>query len=70
VPGAVDGVPAQVVAWQGLLAIGRVWSVTGHKDLAARARHVALRLEHALRLQLAQMSSGGSPTARCSCRRH
>ena len=49
VPGAVDGVPAQVVAWQGLSAISRVWSVTGHPELAALARTVALRLEGALR---------------------
>ena len=49
VPGAVDGVPAQVVAWQGLAAISRVWSVTGHAELAARAGAIALRLEHALR---------------------
>ena len=49
VPGAVDGVPAQVVAWQGLAAISRVWSVTGHAELAARAGSIALRLEHALR---------------------
>jgi hypothetical protein len=48
VPGAVDGLPAQVVAWQGLLALGRVWSATGRPDLAARAGAVALRLEHAL----------------------
>ncbi|HST14830.1 MAG TPA: hypothetical protein VLJ44_08280 [Gaiellaceae bacterium] len=49
VPGAVDGVPAQVVAWQGLAAISRVWSVTGHPELAARAGTIALRLERALR---------------------
>jgi hypothetical protein len=49
VAGAVDGVPAQVVAWQGLAAISRVWSVTGHAGLAARAGAIALRLEHALR---------------------
>jgi hypothetical protein len=48
-PGAVDGVPAQVAAWQGLAAIGRVWSVTGHAELAARAGAIALRLERALR---------------------
>ena len=53
VPGAVDGLPAQVVAWQGLLAIGRVWSITGRPDLAARAAAVALRLEHALRQAIA-----------------
>jgi len=49
VSGAVDGVPAQVVAWQGLAAISRVWSMTGHAELAARAGSIALRLEHALR---------------------
>jgi hypothetical protein len=49
VAGAVDGVPAQVVAWQGLAAISRVWSVTGHAELAARAGAIAVRLEHALR---------------------
>jgi hypothetical protein len=47
--GAVDGVPAQVVAWQGLAAISRVWSATGHAERAARAGAIALRLEHALR---------------------
>jgi hypothetical protein len=47
--GAVDGVPAQVVAWQGLTAMGRIWSVTGHSELAARAGAVASRLERALR---------------------
>jgi hypothetical protein len=48
-PGAVDGLPAQVVAWQGLTALARVLSATGHKDLAARARSVAVPLERALR---------------------
>ncbi len=48
-PAAVDGVTAQVVAWQGLSAIGRVWSVTGRAALAARAGAIALRLERALR---------------------
>jgi hypothetical protein len=47
--GAVDGIPAQLVAWQGLSAISRVWSVTGHSELAARAGAIAVRLEHALR---------------------
>jgi hypothetical protein len=48
-PGAVDGVPAQFVAWQGLAAISQVWSATGRTELAARAGAIALRLEHALR---------------------
>jgi hypothetical protein len=49
VPGVVDGLPAQAVAWEGLLAMGRVWSVTGHRELAAKAGAMALRLESALR---------------------
>ena len=45
----VDNVTAQLVAWQGLQAIQRVWSVTGHPRLAAHARRLAARLETALR---------------------
>jgi hypothetical protein len=45
----VDNVTAQLVAWQGLRAMERVWSTTGHPRLAARARGLALRLERALR---------------------
>ena len=39
----------QTLVWQGLLAMSRVWSQTGHVALAARARSVALRLGDALR---------------------
>jgi hypothetical protein len=39
----------QAVAWQGLLAMSRVWSTLGRPHLAARAAVTALRLEHALR---------------------
>jgi hypothetical protein len=49
VPYAIDGVAAQIAAWHGLLAADRLWSITGHRDLAARARRLALGLEHALR---------------------
>jgi hypothetical protein len=52
VPGAVDGLPAQIVAWEGLLAMSHVWSLTSRPDLAARAAGVALRLQHALRQAL------------------
>ena len=45
----VDNVTAQLVAWQGLLAMQRVWSATGHPRLAEHARRVARRLETALR---------------------
>ena len=49
---AVDGVPAQVLVWQGLLAMGRVWAATGHRQLAAEARCIATPLESALRSAL------------------
>jgi hypothetical protein len=49
VPYAIDGIAAQIAAWHGLLAADRLWSSTGHRDLAARARRLALGLEHALR---------------------
>ena len=45
----VDSVTAQLVAWQGLLAMQRVWSATGHPRLARNARRLALELETALR---------------------
>jgi hypothetical protein len=48
-PEPVDSVTAQAVVWQGLLAMARVWSATGHPDPAARARMMAFRLEAALR---------------------
>jgi hypothetical protein len=47
--GAVNGLPAQVVAWEGLLAAGRVWALTGHHDLAAKAGAIVRKLEPALR---------------------
>ena len=47
--GAVNGLPAQVVAWEGLLAAGRMWAVTGHGDLAAKAAAIVQKLEPALR---------------------
>jgi len=54
VPDVVDTVPGQLVAWQGLLAIGRVWAATGHDDLAHRTRTLAVSLESALRAALAR----------------
>ncbi len=47
--GAVDTFPAQAVAWQGLLAIARVWRATGHRAQARKATAVAGALEAALR---------------------
>ncbi len=49
IPYEVDSVVAQITAWQGLLAMERVWGVTGHRDLAARARNLALSIQAALR---------------------
>lgn len=49
VPYSIDGVAAQIAAWNGLLAADRLWSATGHRSLALRARNLALGLEHALR---------------------
>jgi len=48
-PTPVTGLPTQLVAWQGLLAMSRVWGATGHTALAEQARRVAVRLERALR---------------------
>jgi hypothetical protein len=47
--GAVNGLPAQVVAWAGLRSMAPVWSATGHRGLATRANRIAKRLEAALR---------------------
>jgi hypothetical protein len=49
IPYSVEGVVAPIEAWQGLLAMGRVWSVTGNRRLAARARELALSISGVLR---------------------
>jgi hypothetical protein len=49
IPYSVENVVASIEAWQGLLAMGRVWSVTGSKGLAERARTLALGISGALR---------------------
>jgi len=46
---AVDSVSGQIEAVEGLLAIGRVWSVTGYPAPAARARELATSIDGALR---------------------
>jgi len=53
----VDSVPGQVEAVQGLLAIGRVWSVTGYPVQAARARTLAVTVDEALRPAVARASA-------------
>jgi hypothetical protein len=49
IPDPVESVTAQVVTWQGLLAMSRVWADTGRPQLSRRARRLAVRLERALR---------------------
>jgi hypothetical protein len=45
----VYGLHSQTLAWQGLLAMGRVWQQTGHAALAKLCRQAAARLERGLR---------------------
>ena len=52
----VDSVSGQIEAVEGLLSIGRVWSSTGYATHAARARTIAVGLDHALRPAVARGS--------------
>ena len=52
--GAVNGLPAQVVAWAGLRAMAPVWRAAGDDALAARAALIAKPLEAALRRSVAR----------------
>ena len=56
IPDAVQGLHAQTVAWQGLLAIAAVWAGSGRPGYAADARRVAGRLGTALRRAVASSS--------------
>ena len=56
IPYDVDSVNGEVAAWQGLLAIDRVWGVTGHRAAAARARLLGLSIGSALRSGLRKVS--------------
>jgi hypothetical protein len=49
IPYDVDSVNGEIAAWQGLLAIDRVWGLTGHRAFAARARLLGLSIGSALR---------------------
>ncbi len=53
----VDSVPGQVEAVEGLLAIGRVWSSRGDPAQAARARTLAVSIDHALRPAVTRASA-------------
>jgi hypothetical protein len=61
--GAVNGLPAQVVAWAGLRAMAPVWRANGHTALADRAWHIADRLEVALRRAVARNHTRLSDTS-------
>jgi hypothetical protein len=52
----VDSVPGQITAVEGLLSIGRVWSSTGYRADAARARTIAVGLDEVLRPAVARGS--------------
>jgi hypothetical protein len=49
IPDSVYGLHSQAVAWQGLRAMGHVWSRTGRPALGARCLALAARLEAGLR---------------------
>jgi hypothetical protein len=49
IPDSVYGLHSQAVAWQGLRAMGQVWSRTGRVSLGARCLALAARLEAGLR---------------------
>ncbi len=52
IPYDVDSVNGAIAAWQGLLAMERVWGMTGHRTTAARSRVLALSIGSALRSAL------------------
>jgi hypothetical protein len=49
IPDSVYGLHSQAVVWQGLRAMGQVWSRTGHRSLGVRCLALATRLEAGLR---------------------
>jgi len=51
---SVYGLHSQAVVWQGLSSMSAVWEQTGERVLAARARALALRLRHGLRVVVRQ----------------
>ena len=49
IPTQIYSLQGQTLVWQGLLGMSRAWAQTGHVELAARSRRLALRLEAGLR---------------------
>ncbi|HEV8459737.1 MAG TPA: hypothetical protein VGQ38_03430 [Gaiellaceae bacterium] len=56
IPYSVDSVNGTIAAWQGLLAMDRVWSVTGYRSTAARARDLGLSIQYAMRTALKKVT--------------
>jgi hypothetical protein len=56
IPYSVESVVSAIEAWQGLLAIERVWSTTGYPGLAGHTRAVGLELAGAMRPALRHAS--------------
>jgi len=54
IAGAIYGLHAQVLVWQGLRGMAQVWARTGYPRLAYRATDVAARLETGLRAAVAK----------------
>jgi hypothetical protein len=58
----VFGLHSQAVAWNGLRAMGSVWALTGHPQLARRAHRIAAKLgtglNHAWRKKASRLSDG------------
>jgi hypothetical protein len=53
IPDEINSLQGQTLVWQGLRAMGDVWSSTGRTKLAARSRAIAARLERGLRRAVA-----------------
>ncbi len=49
IPDRIYSLQGQTLVWQGLLAMSRVWSQTGHTNLAGRSRRLSIQLGVALR---------------------
>jgi hypothetical protein len=56
IPYSVDSVNGTIAAWQGLLAMDHVWSITGYPSSAARARDLGLSIQYAMRKALKKVT--------------
>jgi hypothetical protein len=58
IPDRVQGLHAQTVAWEGLLAMASVWAAHGRPGYAGNARRIAVRLGVALRQAVSRSERG------------